>query len=100
MSDHHGRRGARDAVQVVVLRDPVPREPEPIGMSREVQGVAEGVTGARADDDRCDVQDRDGNHSSTLATAGVVAAPAEAAEPAKANRVCRPQRAATTRMEP
>ena len=69
MGDHDRGRGARDPAQVVVLRDPVARVPEPLGVAHEVDRVPQRVARRGAGDDRGDVEDRDGQHAATIPTA-------------------------------
>ena len=54
--DDHGRRGAGDAREVVVLGQPVAVVIPPLGVAGQVQGVAEGLGGRAALADRSEVE--------------------------------------------
>ncbi len=56
-------RGARDRLHVVVLGDPVALVAEPLGVSREIEAVAQRVAGGRSARDRSEVEDGEGNRS-------------------------------------
>ncbi len=62
VTDHHGGGGTGDARHVVMLGEPEAVIPEPFGVSREVERVAERCGGVAAEDDRGEIEDREGNH--------------------------------------
>ena len=66
--DHDRRRCASDPVQVVVLGDPVPRVTQTLGAPHKINRVPERLCRRPAHDDRCDVEDRDGQHTPNIPT--------------------------------
>ena len=67
MADHHRGRGAGDAGHVVVLGQPVAAVAQALGMPGEVEGVAQGLAGVAALDDRREVEDGEGDHPGNIA---------------------------------
>src|SRR3984957_626301 len=62
MTDDAGGRGARDPGHVVMFGPPIAQIAPALGMAGEVKGIAECLGGVTALNDRCRIQDREGNH--------------------------------------
>ena len=68
MRDHDRLRRAGDPAQVVVLRDPVPFVAESLGVAYKIDRVTKRLCWRPALHDRCEVEDRDGQHTPNIPT--------------------------------